>query len=80
MENLIRSFSQLFYDYIKNVDDDYWLWLIQIRKFLRFVNMAEITESQVEDWEFQLLTFSPMVKGVHPIVFVLNISPNFYQF
>ena len=64
MENLIRSFSQLFYDYIKNFDDDYWLWLIQIRKFLRFVNMAEITESQVEYWEFQLLTFSPLVNSI----------------
>ena len=64
MENLIRSFSQLFYDYIKIFDDDYWLWLIQIRKFLRFVNMAEITESQVEYWEFQLLTFSPLVNSI----------------
>ena len=64
MENLIRSFSQLFYDYIKNFDDDYWLWLIQIRKFLRFVNMAEITESQVEYWEFQLLIFSPLVNSI----------------
>ena len=44
---LIRSFSQLFFDYIKDPNDEYWLWMIEIRKYLRYLLMPQISDSQV---------------------------------
>ena len=47
VSNLIRSMTQLLYDHIKDTDDPYWQWFLQIRKFLRFMLMPKLTESQV---------------------------------
>ena len=47
VSNLIRSSTQVLYDYIKDPNDDYWKWLLLIRKFLKFMLMPEISESQV---------------------------------
>ena len=44
---LIRSFSQLFFDYIKDPNDEYWLWMIEIRTYLRYLLMPQISDSQV---------------------------------
>ena len=51
IENLIRSITQMLYDHIKDTDDEYWLWLLEIRRFVRFVNMPQITESQLEEMD-----------------------------
>ena len=50
---LIRSITQILYDYIKDPLDDYWIWLIQIRHFLRFMLMPKISESQAKIDYFQ---------------------------
>ena len=48
IENLIRSISQLLFDRIKNTEDKFWIWLMEIRKFLKFVNMFKISDSQID--------------------------------
>ena len=49
LTNLIQSITQLLFDHVKDTNDPYWLWLIQIRKFLRFMLMPKITDSQVSN-------------------------------
>ena len=44
---LVRSFTQLIFDNIKNVQDPYYLWLLEIRDFLRFILMPKLRNSQV---------------------------------
>ena len=44
---LIRSATQVLFDIVKNSDDPYYKWLIQIRRFLRFTLMSKISEQQV---------------------------------
>ena len=44
---LLRSLTQIMFDHIKNPQDEFWMWLLAIRKFLRFMLMPEITESQL---------------------------------
>ena len=46
--NLIRSFTQVMFDHIRNFDDEYWLWLLEIRMFLRYILMPEISQSQLK--------------------------------
>ena len=48
VNNFIRSITQLIYNHIKDFDDPYWIWLLRIRKFLRFMLMPQLTESQVK--------------------------------
>ena len=45
--NLIRSSTQVLFDNIKNPKDEFWIWLLLIRKFLRFISMTSLTESQL---------------------------------
>jgi phosphatidylserine/phosphatidylglycerophosphate/cardiolipin synthase-like enzyme len=47
MSCLIRSSTQVFYDHLKDPHDLFWKWLLLIRKFLRFINMQTITETQL---------------------------------
>ena len=44
---LIRSFSQILYNQIKNPENPYWKWILLIRKFLRFVSMSQVSSSQL---------------------------------
>ena len=44
----IRSLTQILYDNIQDFKDPYYLWLIEIRCFLRYMLMPKITTSQVE--------------------------------
>ena len=48
VSNFIRSITQLIYNHIKDFDDPHWIWLLRIRKFLRFMLMPQLTESQVK--------------------------------
>ena len=34
--NLIRSFTQITYDHMRNTQDPFWQWLLKIRCFLRY--------------------------------------------
>ena len=52
--NFIRSMTQLLFDHIVDTQDEYWLWLLEIRKFLKFVLMPKVTESQLEQMELTL--------------------------
>ena len=45
--NLIRSLTQVLYDRIQDVNDQYWLWLIDIRSYLRYMLMPKISTTQV---------------------------------
>ena len=47
LSNLIRSITQLLFNHIKLTNDPFWLWLLQIRHFLRFMLMPKLTNSQV---------------------------------
>lgn len=47
ISNLVRSFTQLVYDQILDCTNPYWLWLLKIRQFLRYVSMPTISDSQV---------------------------------
>ena len=44
---LIQSITQVLYDVVKDYNNGHWLWLLEIRKFLRFIKMPKITASQV---------------------------------
>ena len=46
--------TQLLFDHIVDTQDEYWLWLLEIRKFLKFVLMPKVTESQLEQMELTL--------------------------
>ena len=35
------------YDHIKDYNDPYWIWMIEIRRFLRYILMTEISDKQV---------------------------------
>ena len=39
---------QLIYDRIVDTSNIYWIWLIQIRRLLRFVEMPAYTDSQID--------------------------------
>ena len=45
--NLIQSSTQLLFDYLKDPEDKFWKWLLLIRKFLRFIRMPSVSESQL---------------------------------
>ena len=47
IRNLIQSFTQLVYNNVKDYEDPHWLWILEIRKFLRYMLMPELTKSQV---------------------------------
>ena len=58
--NFIWSFTQVAYNNIQDRNNDYWQWLLCIRKFLRFVTLYKITETQVQAMEAtleQLMSF-----------------------
>ena len=44
---LIQSITQVLYDVVKDHKNKHWLWLLEIRKFLRFIKMPKISASQV---------------------------------
>ena len=56
ISNLIRSSTQLLDVYIKDFNNEYYQWLLSIRKFLRFVKMYKITESQLVEMDSVLET------------------------
>ena len=39
--------SQILYDVVKDTNNPYWLWLLQIKKLLRFTRMTKISDQQV---------------------------------
>ena len=47
ISNFIRSFTQMMYDYLGDTSNPYYKWLLEIRTFVRYVSMTEITISQV---------------------------------
>ena len=47
VRNLIQSFPQLLFNHIRDPADEFWVWLLVIRRFLRFISMPKMTESQV---------------------------------
>ena len=47
ISTLIRSFTQLIFNNILDYEDPYYKWLIEIRCYLRYMQMPSITESQV---------------------------------
>ena len=44
---LIRSFPQIIYNYVKDGQDKFWQWFFSIGRFLRFMLMPELTNSQI---------------------------------
>ena len=52
--NLIRSLTQIMYDHIKNRQDEHFLWLIEIRRFLRYMLMPKISETQLKRIDLML--------------------------
>lgn len=48
IRNLIQSFTQITFGHIKDYQDPQWLWLLEIRKFLRYMLMPVLTEDQVK--------------------------------
>ena len=44
---LIRSITQLLYNFVDDSEDQYWQWLLLIRKFLRFITMPELSQNQL---------------------------------
>ena len=60
ISTLIRSFPQLFYNNIKDHSDPYWIWLIKIREFLRYMQMPQISDNQIEKMELTLDTLMNM--------------------
>ena len=54
VSNLIRSFTQVAYNHIQDYENRYWQWLLSLRRFLRFVTMYQISESQVQAMEAAL--------------------------
>ena len=53
---LIQSITQVIYDQVQDYKDHHYLWLLEIRKFLCFVRMSKISESQVNF--FSMLLYS----------------------
>ena len=51
VENFVRSLPQLLYNHIENPLNEYWQWLLFIRKFVRLMLMSQITESQLQEME-----------------------------
>ena len=51
---LIRSFTQVVYNCIQDHENRYWQWLLSLRRFLRFVTMYQLAESQVQAMETAL--------------------------
>ena len=45
---LIRSITQILYDVVQDFQNPYWLWLLDIRCYLRYMLMPKISTSQVE--------------------------------
>ena len=54
IENLIRSLPQLFYDHLEDTNDEYWLWFLEIHKYVKFVNMPKVSESQLVEMDSTL--------------------------
>ena len=54
VSNLIRSITQVAYNHILDHENRYWQWLLSLRRFLRFVTMYQISESQVQAMEAAL--------------------------
>ena len=51
---LIWSLPQLIYNHIKDVNDPYWQWFLEIQKFLRYMLMHEISDNQIDEMKFVL--------------------------
>ena len=47
VRNLIQSLPQLLYNHIRDPNDNYWQWLLLIRRFLRYILMPQLTDSQI---------------------------------
>ena len=45
--NFIRSMTQLLYDHVRNTNDPFWQWLLEIRDFLRYILSPELSETQL---------------------------------
>ena len=45
--NFIRSFTQVFFDHVRDTNNDFWQWILAMRKFLNFILMPEISKSQL---------------------------------
>ena len=47
MATLMKLFTQIFYDVVKDTSDPYWIWVLEIRELVRYVHMSRMSENQV---------------------------------
>ena len=56
VSTLIRSLTQLLYNHLKDVNNPFWQWFLQIRQFLRYMQMPKISDTQIDEMDSALIS------------------------